>query len=160
MKTQSGQLSREGMRYTVQAHLAAEQVQDLGRLLATLQVDATWEIIPTGEVWRSPDESRSALARGMTAIPGRTFQQQAVHTTNDSHAFAEVTLSGRLQGPLGNVETRGQSMHIRQLIAFDFRGGQFRTPLAVVFLVKDGKVLGEREYSDRLTVRRGLGLTP
>jgi predicted ester cyclase len=131
----------EEMKAIQLIHRDAEFEQRFDDLIATVHPDACWEDVPTGSLRRGIDGVSRHYAAYFKAFPGWSLQRRSFHDAG-KHLLSESFLIVQHDGPWYEVPPSHREV---------------RLPLAVVFYFKEGKVLGEREYYDRLTWRRLLG---
>jgi steroid delta-isomerase-like uncharacterized protein len=134
-------MSQQEMWRAFQEHARGEHPQDLQLTMETVHEEAVFEDVATGTVLRGKDEIRRYYEETFRALPGWTFTRHAVHAT-DEHIISEVTIHAVHCGPWHGVEATGREVRLRTCVIFSF---------------KDGKVLGERSYYDRLDLLRQLG---
>ncbi len=127
-------------------HLAAENAHDLARTLATLHPDCRFEDIATGQVWHGHDGAAAHYlqwwdAFGLVAARG---PEDHAYWCEDGSCIAQSTFSGRHVGDFLGLAPTGREVEFRFAVFIGFR---------------DGLMLSERFYYDRVGLLRQLGAT-
>jgi steroid delta-isomerase-like uncharacterized protein len=126
-----------------QKHVLAEQRRSIEGLLATLCAEPEYIVMATGQSHRGRAAVASFYTGLFEAVPDVDFQLVSVFISEDG-VLEESVLTGTHTGPLFGIPPTGRSV---------------RLPLAIVFPMRDGQILGERMYFDLETLRRQVGLS-
>jgi steroid delta-isomerase-like uncharacterized protein len=137
-----GKMTREEMWAAYEAHARGEHPQDIEKSVETVHEDGRWEDMATGEIRRGKKDVRRHYEMMFRAFPGWKFTRHAVHVTDD-HIISEVTIHAVHSGPYYDIPPTNREVNWR---------------ICVVFTFKDGKVIGEREYYDRASFLRQIGV--
>jgi steroid delta-isomerase-like uncharacterized protein len=128
---------------TVQrAMLAAAVRGDMQALRETLHPDYAYTA-SDGVEQPGADAGVAVAELYTTAFPDLRFEIRASHAPSDDVAILEVIAHGTHTGPLGDVPPTGRSGAV---VACN------------VVEVRDGRIVREREYFDRLAIMDQLGL--
>ena len=134
----------EGLRRrreaVVNAHLDAEATGDTEAILATF-AHPRYELIGgTGRAYEGPDQVRQYLAERRQAFPDLHTEVIHLHHAADVVA-AELWLTGRRCGRIGDVDLSGKTFKCRVASFFEFR---------------DASLVGIRTYLDIAAIARQL----
>jgi steroid delta-isomerase-like uncharacterized protein len=115
-----------------QRHVLAENRRQLDELLDTLSDDCVYEIVPTGHAFRGKAEVAEFYRSLWAAIPD-----------------ARLVLKNRIIGEDGILEESVLTgLPVGELFGFPPTSERIELPMAIVFPMRDGKILGERIYFD------------
>jgi len=135
-------MTREEIWTAYEKHAAGEHPQHLDESVESVHPDAVFEDMATGEVRRGRDAVRKYYDALFRAFPGWKLTRRFVHQT-DEHIISEATIDAVHSGPYYDIPASNRKV---------------RWNICVVFTFKDGLVAGEREYYDRASFLRQLGV--
>jgi steroid delta-isomerase-like uncharacterized protein len=122
--------------------IAAVERGDVDRLRELIHPDYTYT--GTDGVERAGADAAVAVAElYATAFPDLGFEVRASHAPSDDVAILEVIARGTHTGPLGDVPPTGRTAEVVGCNVVE---------------VRDGRIVREREYFDRLALMEQLGL--
>ena len=98
-------------------HSIAEDARDIEGLIATLDPDCVYEIVPTGQRWAGHDGARRFYSELFTAFPDNAFALSEI-VIGPQGAFEVATLTGTNQGPWAGVPPSGLAVSFEVLILF------------------------------------------
>ena len=122
----------------------ADRNPDLGA--SVIADDCEFIDVPRGEVQRGPDGYRHDYERWRTAFPDGTVEITNVIAEGD-WVVVEFTNSGTNTGPLRTA-----------IGDFPPTNRKIELPYCSIMQIKNGKVVGGRDYYDVSTILRQLGL--
>ena len=135
-------MTREEMWEAYEEHARGEHPQNLEKSVETVHEDAVFEDMATGEIRRGKEEVRRYYGALFRAFPGWKLTRRYVHVT-DEHIISEATIDAVHSGPYYDILPSNRKV---------------RWNICVVFTFKDDKVAGEREYYDRASFLRQMGV--
>ena len=119
-------------------HAIAENRRELERLIATLDEDCVYEVVPTGQVFRGKDEVRTFYRGLWEGIPDVKLDLLSRIDADDC-IVEQSEVYGTMSGALFGFPPSGTSLRFRVVIFFP---------------VRDGKFVGERVYFDAAEIAR------
>ena len=114
-------------------HVLAENRRDLDRLVATLNEDAVYEIVPLKKFWRGKNEIRDFYRMLWTAIPDVKLDLRS-RVADEHYVVEESHVHGTHEGPLFGIPPSGRHIEFDLVIYFPFN--------------ENGEIMGERLYLD------------
>jgi steroid delta-isomerase-like uncharacterized protein len=117
---------------------------DYARLAGALSEQCEWLAVPTGKVFRGPDPLVAGLREFLKPFPDGRGEILNLVAAGDT-VVVEWRVTGTHTGPLNGREATGKTFERRGCSVAEVRGG---------------KIVGYRDYFDRLTLIEQLGLTP
>ncbi len=127
----------------INAHLAAENAQDLNALLEGMTSDCFNLIVPDPHGLYAGPEEVARRYRGLWAtFPDLKVQMRRIVSVQQNSAVSEHTLSGTHLGSLFGVPGTGQPVEVQTAVVWD---------------VVDGRIRGETVYFDVATMLRQVG---
>ncbi len=128
---------------TVEAHLQAENLHDLGGIMQTFGAGARYDDEPWGEHHLGRERVRAYYEQLFRAVPDLAIDVERWHVT-DNAVILEVVVRGTHLGPWRGLPGTGRRL------AF---------PLCAVYTFDDThRLAGEKIYYDRATVLSQIGL--
>ena len=122
--------------------------QDLDALAALHAEDCELIDTATGETFHGPDGARQSMQNWYTPFPDANVEIVNLIAGDDWAAVESIgrgTHTGPLSGPDGDVAPTGKSLAL---------------PFCSTLRVKDGKIVGGRDYYNLADVMQQLGLMP
>jgi steroid delta-isomerase-like uncharacterized protein len=127
----------------INAHIAAENSQDLDALLDGMTDDCFNLIVPDPHRLYAGPEEVARRYRGLWAtFPDLTVQMRRIVSVQADTAVSEHTLSGTHRGSLFGVPGTGKRVEVETAVVWD---------------LVDGRVRGETVYFDVATMLRQIG---
>ena len=127
----------------INAHLAAENAQDLDALLDGMTDDCFNLIVPDPHRLYAGPEEVARRYRGLWAtFPDLKVEMRRIVSVGADTAVSEHTLSGTQHGGLFGVPATGKHVEVET---------------AVVWELVDGRIRGETVYFDVATMLRQIG---
>lgn len=127
----------------INAHLAAENAQDLDALLEGMTDDCFNLIVPDPHGLYAGPEEVAHRYRGLWAtFPDLKVQMRRIVSVQENSAVSEHTLSGTHIGSLFGVPGTGKHVEVQTAVIWD---------------VVDGRIRGETVYFDGATMLRQTG---
>ncbi len=124
-----------------QKHVLAENRRSIEGLLDTLCDEPVYQLMATGQEFRGR-EAVADFYRGLfAAFPDASFDLVNVYVSENG-VVEESVLQATHQGEWMGVKATGRPVEL---------------PLTIVFLMEDGRILGERLYFDMGSLMRFLG---
>ena len=121
-------------------HSIAEDARDIDGLIATLDEDCTYEMIPTGQRWEGHAGARAFYTELFAAFPDNRFALADI-VVGPQGVFESARLTGTNLGPWAGVPASGLPVSLDVLILFPW------DPTTRLFL-------GERIWFDRGSIGR------
>ena len=139
-------LSKEKMREVVLEHVAAENVNDPERVIATYsRENPVFEDVPSGVRYTGGEQIVGNYCHLWDGFP--SLKREITRWTfGEDSVVIELTLSGRHAGTFRGLAPSGREASLRVIAHFQFDG--------------EGRIQQETAYYDSLTFMRQLGLAP
>lgn len=136
-------VNTEAIIAEINAHIAAENAQDLDALLDGMTDDCFNLIVadPHG-LYAGPDEVARRYRGLWETFPDLKVQMRRVVSVQENSAVTEHTLSGTHAGSLFGVPGTGKHVEVQTAVIWD---------------VTDGRIRGETVYFDVATMLRQIG---
>jgi ketosteroid isomerase-like protein len=125
---------RAAREAVVREHMASENSQDFDTTIGTF-AHPRYELVPTGEVFEGEAAVREYYRASRAATPDQRNELISLHTTEDA-VIAEFWLRG---APVNRPD--GRSFECRMIAVFEF---------------EEDRIMCERVYWDRQTIREQL----
>jgi steroid delta-isomerase-like uncharacterized protein len=136
-------VNTEAIIAEINAHLAAENAQDLHALLAGMTDDCFNLVVPDPHRLYAGPEEVARRYRGLWAtFPDLNVQMRRIVSVQENTAVSEHTLSGTHLGSLFGVPGTGRHVEVETAVVWD---------------VVDGRIRGETVYFDVATMLRQIG---
>jgi steroid delta-isomerase-like uncharacterized protein len=133
----------EAIAAEINAHIAAENAQDLAALLDGMTHDCFNLIIPDPHRLYAGPEEVARRYRGLwTTFPDLKVEMRRIVSIQEDTAVSEHTLSGTQRGSLFGVPGTGKHVEVETAVVWD---------------LVDGRVRGETVYFDVATMLRQVG---
>lgn len=133
----------EGIIAAINAHVAAENAQDLDALLEGMTDDCFNLVVPDPHPLYTGPEEVAHRYRGLWAtLPDLQVQVRRIVSVQENTAVSEHTLSGTHVGSLFGVPGTGKHVEVQTAVVWD---------------IVDGRVRGETVYFDVATMLRQIG---
>jgi steroid delta-isomerase-like uncharacterized protein len=127
----------------INAHLAAENAQDLDALLDGMTDDCFNLIVPDPHrLYAGPQEVARRYRSLWATFPDLKVQMRRIVSVQEHTAVSEHTLSGTHRGSLFGVPGTGKHVEVETAVVWD---------------VVDGRIRGETVYFDVATMLRQIG---
>ena len=98
-------------------HSMAEDRRDIDGLIATLTVDSTYEMVPTGQRWEGHAGVRQFYSELFGAFPDNRFELTEI-VVGPQGVFESARLTGTNLGPWAGVPASGLPIDLEVLILF------------------------------------------
>jgi steroid delta-isomerase-like uncharacterized protein len=136
-------VNTEAIIAEINAHLAAENAQDLHALLDGMTDDCFNLVVPDPHRLYAGPEEVARRYRGLWAtFPDLNVQMRRIVSVQENTAVSEHTLSGTHLGSLFGVPGTGRHVEVETAVVWD---------------VVDGRIRGETVYFDVATMLRQIG---
>jgi steroid delta-isomerase-like uncharacterized protein len=127
----------------INAHIAAENAQDLAALLDGMTDDCFNLIVPDPHrIYAGPEEVARRYRALWATFPDLKVEMRRIVSVQEDAAVSEHTLSGTQRGSLFGVPPTGRHVEV---------------DTAVVWDIVDGRIRGETVYFDVATMLRQIG---
>lgn len=98
-------------------HSLAEDARDIDGLVATVTEDATYEIVPTAQMWRGHAGVRAFYGELFAAFPDNRFELTEI-VVGPQGVFEAARLTGTNLGPWAGAPASGLPVALEVLILF------------------------------------------
>jgi steroid delta-isomerase-like uncharacterized protein len=136
-------VNREAITSEINAHLAAENAQDLDALLEGMTDDCFNLVVADPHGLYAGPEEVARRYRGLWAtFPDLKVQMRRIVSVEENTAVSEHRLSGTHLGSLFGVPGTGKHVEVQTVVVWD---------------IVDGRIRGETVYFDAATMLRQIG---